>query len=91
VEGEIEEGSSGGESHLSVCNLDKTAEFIQPQLKYGSAGVLMAGREGGCSGLSPGTVAGHGAIAWRTGSDTARGTPPHKVLKLGPLGVFKRS
>lgn len=48
---------SGGQIHLSICNLDKTAKFIQPLLKYVLAGVLMGGSEGDWGGFLHGTIA----------------------------------
>lgn len=48
---------SGHQIHLSICNLEKTAEFIQPQPKYVLAGVLMGSSEGDCGVFLHGTIA----------------------------------
>lgn len=84
-------GGSGDQVHLSICNLDKTAKFIQPQLKYVSAGVLMGSSKGDCDGFLYGTIGVYPMPLHKACAVTQlRGTLTCKVFTLGPLRVFKR-
>lgn len=86
--GNFKEGS-GGQSHLFLHNLEKTAKFIRLQLNYVSAWILMGSKKGDWGGFLHGCSV-QNAFAQCTFRDIARGALA-KAFQLGPLRILKRS
>lgn len=66
--GNFKEGS-GDQSHLSMCNLEKTGKFIQLQLNYVSTWILLGGSKGDWGGFLCGCSV-QNAFAQHTFRDT---------------------